>query len=144
MEKATKNPVRRIARAARAVLLPNVRNEPGGTRTRDPVIKSHMLCQLSYRLDEPTDRRAADLCVNDVAEELDQSPAHVNHLIDDGDLPAYDAARRGARHRAWRVRRADLDAFKSRRANTLAVSTKRARRLVATRRPSNTINRLGL
>ena len=23
--------------------------EPGGTRTRDPVIKSHMLYQLSYR-----------------------------------------------------------------------------------------------
>src|SRR5579871_648842 len=25
-------------------------NEPAGTRTRDPVIKSHMLYQLSYRL----------------------------------------------------------------------------------------------
>ena len=24
--------------------------EPGGTRTRDPVIKSHMLYHLSYRL----------------------------------------------------------------------------------------------
>ena len=23
--------------------------EPGGTRTRDPLIKSQMLCQLSYR-----------------------------------------------------------------------------------------------
>lgn len=25
-------------------------SEPGGARTRDPVIKSHMLYQLSYRL----------------------------------------------------------------------------------------------
>jgi hypothetical protein len=24
--------------------------DPAGTRTRDPVIKSHMLCQLSYRV----------------------------------------------------------------------------------------------
>lgn len=29
------------------------RIEPAGTRTRDPVIKSHMLYQLSYRLDRP-------------------------------------------------------------------------------------------
>src|SRR5437588_390856 len=31
------------------MLLKYLSGEPGGTRTRDPVIKSHMLYQLSYR-----------------------------------------------------------------------------------------------
>ena len=30
-------------------LLTDVRSEPAGARTQDPVIKSHMLYQLSYR-----------------------------------------------------------------------------------------------
>jgi hypothetical protein len=34
--------------------------EPGGTRTRDPVIKSHMLYQLSYR---PSEGNRQDLSI---------------------------------------------------------------------------------
>ncbi len=29
--------------------MPSLRSEPAGARTQDPVIKSHMLYQLSYR-----------------------------------------------------------------------------------------------
>ena len=31
-------------------VLGRIRGEPGGTRTRDPMIKSHVLYQLSYAL----------------------------------------------------------------------------------------------
>ena len=44
-------------RAAWSIEIQRSGNEPAGTRTRDPVIKSHMLYQLSYRLCARRDRR---------------------------------------------------------------------------------------
>ena len=37
----------------------DLHGEPGGTRTHDPMIKSHVLYQLSYGLAAPAGRRAA-------------------------------------------------------------------------------------
>jgi excisionase family DNA binding protein len=86
------------------------------------------------------------LSVNQVAELLNVSPSHVRDLIDGGELPATNAAKRGSRSALWRVEPADVESYKVARSNAPAVVAQQRRRraAVAARRPDGSLNRLGL
>lgn len=60
---------------------------------------------------------ARGLSTKEVAARLDVSVAHVIGLIDDGDLRAVDASRKGSKVAHWKIMPEDLEAFETRRAN---------------------------
>lgn len=55
--------------------------------------------------------RRNELRPSDVAREANVSMTQVYQYIDDGELPAWDAARKGAKRRDIRITRADFERF---------------------------------
>lgn len=69
------------------------------------------------RTKEQEQALARGLSTKEVAQRLGVSVAHVIGLIDDDELRAVDASRKGAKVPHWKILPDDLDAFIERRQN---------------------------